>query len=252
MVAHCDTTAGNLVGIGTNKVVDPSARAMPFQFNLTLPNQLFTHSISLSDDALSDNTKFYSGVDLGLSLKARFFPHITSFKPTVGNETRFEYNDYMDPHNKTSKAVFLAHTKDNQQIAVKFTEVYNKEAHELLANKEFASRLLHYDGETFQDFTMVIMEYADEKQLIQKYSDSIPAEILTKINKALDILHCQDLVFGDLRLLNILVTEDGEIRLMDFNWCEKKGQATYPQDINLLDARGRCFRRVSTCTGQTQ
>ena len=42
-----------------------------------------------------------------------------------------------------------------------------------------------------------------------------------------------DLVFGDLRGPNIMVTKKGEVKLIDFNWAGIDGQAKYPSLITV-------------------
>ncbi|KAF9645375.1 hypothetical protein BDM02DRAFT_3069469, partial [Thelephora ganbajun] len=43
--------------------------------------------------------------------------------------------------------------------------------------------------------------------------------VLNKVFEALRVLHANNLVFGDLRPSNILVTGQHRVRLLDFNWC---------------------------------
>ena len=185
-------------------------------------------ALSMGIDELQDS---YSKVDFSRVSSARFFPYITSFKTNTGQDIQFSYERYAEPYGQISKPVFVGRTEDDQKIIVKFTEAYNDEAHILLAEEGFAPPLLHCNRETFQDFTMVIMGYVDGKQLFQKYSD----KVLGEVSKALAILHSKDLVFGDLRSPNILVTNEDKVQLVDFDWCGKKGEGTYPVDINLVD-----------------
>ena len=51
------------------------------------------------------------------------------------------------------------------------------------------------------------------------------------VQDAIGILHSNQLVFGDLRRLNILVGNDTAM-LVDFDWCGKSGKARYPPEIN--------------------
>lgn len=68
----------------------------------------------------------------------RFFPYPTSFPE--GNETvRF---DYVKPLEDSAACVaFLAETKDNLQIVVKFVDRYGRAVHEFLAERGYAPRL---------------------------------------------------------------------------------------------------------------
>jgi serine/threonine protein kinase len=180
---------------------------------------------------------FYSELDFGEVSKARFFPHITSFTDTNGHKIQFTYERYADPIPEGSKAVFIANTQDGQKIVVKFTEAYNDTGHSLLAANGLAPPLLSCDRSTFSDFAVVVMGYVDGKQLFHRFPYVTPSPILGKVSEALKILHANDLVFGDLRSPNILVTAQHQVQLVDFDWCGKVGEEKYPADINLVDIK---------------
>ena len=181
--------------------------------------------------------EFYTKLDFRLVSEARFFPHVTSFDARTGHTVQFSYEEYADPIPSRDKAVFIANTRENQKIVVKFTEVYNDIAHSLLAAKGLAPPLFSCDRTTFSDFTMVVMGYVDGKQLFHKYPDVTPGVVLDKISDALKTLHESHLVFGDLRSPNILVTDQGKVQLVDFDWCGKVGEGKYPADINREDIK---------------
>jgi serine/threonine protein kinase len=44
----------------------------------------------------------------------------------------------------------------------------------------------------------------------------------------LDLLHAANLVFGDLRPPNVMITKAKEVKLIDFDWAGDLGQAQYP------------------------
>jgi serine/threonine protein kinase len=48
------------------------------------------------------------------------------------------------------------------------------------------------------------------------------------VRRALDLLHDHGLVFGDLRPPNIMITDKGEVELIDFDWAGEQGQVRYP------------------------
>lgn len=181
---------------------------------------------------------FYSHLDFMAISEARFFPYITSFtKIDTGHEVQFSYETTADPNHLGDKAVFVASTQDGRKIVVKFTEVYNDEAHSLLAAAGLAPQLLSCDRSRFSDFTMVVMDYVDGKQFFYRYPDATPPGVLDEVSKALRILHENKLVFGDLRSPNILVTDQHRVQLVDFDWCGKVGEGTYPEGINLVDIK---------------
>ena len=182
--------------------------------------------------------EFYSLLDFTPISEARFFPYITTFTDCgTGSKVQFKYERHADPIPGGSKAVFIANTSDDRRVVVKFTQEYNDTGHSLLAAKGLAPPLLCCDRSTFSDLVMVVMGYVDGRQLLHEYPLATPTEVLEKVSEALKILHANDLVFGDLRLPNILVTSQGGVQLVDFDWCGKVGEAEYPASINLVDIK---------------
>lgn len=62
----------------------------------------------------------------------------------------------------------------------------------------------------------------------------LPNTIYDKVKRAISILHAESIVFGDLRLPNILITEKQMPMLVDFDWCGKHGIGRYPPSLNDL------------------
>jgi len=170
---------------------------------------------------ISELEAFYSDLNCDVVSEARFFSHTTSFSTDTGSKVQFSYIQYADPDPETSKAVFIA-------------SIYNEEAHSLLAAKGLAPRLLSCDRSTFSNFVMVGVDYVGGKQFFHKYPQATPAKVLEEVSEALENLQKNDLVFGDLRSLNILVTGQHHVQLVDFNWCGEAGKGRYPADINTV------------------
>lgn len=83
---------------------------------------------------------------------------------------------------------------------------------------------------------MVVMGYIDRQTAHQQYGDQpLPLYIFVQAAEAIGILHAQNIVFGDLRRPNIMITDDDRVRLIDFDWCGVHGEHTYPFTLN--DAR---------------
>ncbi|KAG9098866.1 hypothetical protein FRC06_005890 [Ceratobasidium sp. 370] len=182
---------------------------------------------------------FYNHLDKGVA-SGRFFPWITYFWDVDGQIVNFRYLKALGGDHQQQKAVFKAQTMgDNPQtIVVKFTRRYNGQAHKLLAERGYAPKLL-FDGSEHPDFPrpasllMIVMGFVVEAPRGPRYD-----EAYSTLRTALDILHSQQLVFGDLRPPNILVPKlpaDQEARamLIDFDWCGKDGEDRYPWDINI-------------------
>ena len=209
-----------------------------------------------------------------------FFPYATQFKefeatesikskepaaakPTDSQEsrvaevtkyTKFKYSDVpdADPTNVT----FFAQVDSDPpgpKLVVKFVNRYGVKAHETLAEKRMAPQLLYYgtiDGNNdlrasgdegrfehglyIGPLRMVVMEHIE--------GDSWPDDAKDQVKEAIDLLHQNNLVFGDLRPPNVLFS-GGKVFLIDFDWAGKKNVARYPRNLSTgvewaADARG--------------
>ncbi|KAI0250970.1 hypothetical protein BJV78DRAFT_1214991 [Lactifluus subvellereus] len=85
----------------------------------------------------------------------------------------------------------------------------------------------HAGGQTYGGRYMVVMDFIDGNLLV----DSLSKRQLERVKQAIKLLHSRDLVFGDLRLPNILV-KDESVMFVDFDWCGKAGEARYPATLN--------------------
>jgi len=52
--------------------------------------------------------------------------------------------------------------------------------------------------------------------------------VQSEVRRALELLHSNGLVFGDLRPPNVMINKNGKVKLVDFNWPGEEGQAKYP------------------------
>jgi tRNA A-37 threonylcarbamoyl transferase component Bud32 len=84
---------------------------------------------------------------------------------------------------------------------------------------------------------VIIMEYVEGVLLLRELRNLLQSErskIVQDIAKALDILHSNDLVHGDIRVPNILVTRDVlRIYIIDFDFTGLDRKALYPSTIDL-------------------
>ncbi|EJC97353.1 uncharacterized protein FOMMEDRAFT_163794 [Fomitiporia mediterranea MF3/22] len=66
---------------------------------------------------------------------------------------------------------------------------------------------------------MVIMDYVEGTSLYFTQEELRDREkIYNDVERAVKLLHEQDLVFGDLRVQNIVSRPDGGAMLIDFDW----------------------------------
>ena len=131
-----------------------------------------------------------------------------------------------------------------QEVFVKFAAKYHGGAHRLLAGQTPPlAPTLHFCARVIGDVYMVVMEYIPQSKgrPIHEYSSgpALPqnlTEIVERdVSTALDLLHGQDLVFGDLREPNLLYLADpdgGRILLVDFDAVGLDGEARYSACLN--------------------
>ena len=191
-----------------------------------------------------------------------YFPSITSYR-NDGLLVEFEYIGYLE---KCSDCVTLhARTRGNSSnVVVKFVDRYGDRAHRLLADAGLAPKLL-YTGSphiteeqpSYRDLSMVVMDYVEGSTLAKAkgMDDNAKGVARSQIRRALDLLHNDGLVFGDLRSPNIMVNKmTGEVKLIDFNWAGVEGQVRYPylisKDIPWPDGVGAL--KLITCIHDNQ
>ncbi len=86
---------------------------------------------------------------------------------------------------------------------------------------------------------MVVMDYVGESDAYELYSNKLlPKAIYEGVKQAIDILHSESIVFGDLRLPNVVINDQRKPMLVDFDWCGNHGIDRYPLSLNDLDSIG--------------
>jgi serine/threonine protein kinase len=174
-----------------------------------------------------------------LPADSRYFPSITAY-PDVEGPVEFDYVGFLE--NSPDCTTLRARTKAGQDIVVKFVDRYGERAHRLLADTGLAPKLLYYgsprlksDEPSYRSISMVVMEFVDGETLAMakpKLDRGAMKRVQSEVQRALEVLHSQGLVFGDLRLPNILIIKDDNVKLIDFNWAGEDGQAKYPPLIS--------------------
>ncbi|EJD00501.1 uncharacterized protein FOMMEDRAFT_159220 [Fomitiporia mediterranea MF3/22] len=121
---------------------------------------------------------------------------------------------------------------DEVNVVVKFTAHYHEDAHRMLAEERLAPTL-HFCIHLFGDMYMVIMDYVEGTSLYFTQEELRDREkIYNDVERAVKLLHEQDLVFGDLRVQNIVSRPDGGAMLIDFDWVGKHKESRYPASWN--------------------
>jgi serine/threonine protein kinase len=119
-------------------------------------------------------------------------------------------------------------------LIIKFVRRYGVSGHLLLSSHSPPlAPALYCVAPVGAGWLMVVMEKVVNPQPLP----SIPSSILCKsLLAAVSRLHSQNLVHGDLRSNNMLVSEDGaRAYLIDFDWCGKENEDVYPNFMNGVD-----------------
>jgi serine/threonine protein kinase len=165
----------------------------------------------------------------------KIFPYYTKYL-TKDGEHRFKYTTRLTPSD-SPRAVFEAimESPGAKKVVVKFTRTYCEEAHRLLAEHFLAPELLHHEVIEGTGIHLVVMDYVEvttTKEGALKVESG--SEHVGLLRKAIQLLHAQGFVFGDLREPNVLIA-GAELKLVDFDWCGKIGEACYPTNINMSE-----------------
>jgi len=142
----------------------------------------------------------------------------------------------------TRHAVFVALGGGQESIPqdgaviVKFARRYNAAAHQMLARLGLAPKLYHHCS-VRGGLTMVIMEKVEGKMAsgLASRGQPLPRSVLDGVQLAIQTLHQANIVFGDLRLSNIMVCQDDNSQaraiLVDFDWAAIAGEGRYPASL---------------------
>ncbi|KAG8944736.1 hypothetical protein FRC04_001589 [Tulasnella sp. 424] len=184
--------------------------------------------------------------DYYMTLKPRDDCELASFSPEFrkyGENSQFNltYTSANLLPGRNGRAMFNALLKGpgisgRVAVKVKFTTRYCPEAHELLAKKGLAPKLLHWESFSGK-WKVVVMDSLPGDNMATMPQQPIPKRALKDLEDALTLLHSKDWVYGDLRRPNIITcTRDGAVEpgamLVDFDWAGKHGKQTYPLGLS--------------------
>ncbi|KAG5653093.1 hypothetical protein H0H81_002318 [Sphagnurus paluster] len=165
------------------------------------------------------------------------FPHPTHFTALDGSKKVFDYVSQVDP----DKLLFFGELLEGgDDICIKFTHSYSKEAHEFCAALNIAPRLRGFD-KIPGGWYMVVMDRIDEEYYSYnnfRRSSNFNAEYTSPLHDAiwrgLKSFHDGGYVHGDVRGVNLMVAKSGEarFRLIDFDWAGEVDKALYPMNVN--------------------
>lgn len=222
-------------------------------------------STALNEPQIRRNARIFHA--LGQNLK-RLESYYASLKippcsPTDSSHPRYHpsINEYSVSHDRTVQfkiikalkqdsvcATFLAETLgegSKRRVVVKFVRQYNEEAHRLLADKRMAPSLIYFgkigthdSDPSYGDLRMAVMDFVGGTTLHDYLGSTAPKfalnSIVTGIKSVLQVLHEHGFVFADLRSSNVMITEDGRINFIDFDWVGIDEKSVYPVMMSKL------------------
>ena len=124
--------------------------------------------------------------------------------------------------------VFQA-TADGTSVVKFVVGEYGLDAHNCLAMQNLAPKVL-YSANLCGAWVVVVMEKIQNSVTLS--SASMNKKLKASLRNAVQTLHSNNFVHGDLRPPNILALEDNTVRILDFDWAGLAGVVKYPDDLN--------------------
>jgi len=157
-------------------------------------------------------------------------PHFRQFTSADGVQYTLTYQSHLLGKPLEARSIFLAEANSAStriKCVVKFAEQYGKDAHVMMAKNNMAAELLFCEWAPSVGLWVVITKF-----YLCDMSAPLSDAVLGQLEVALETLHSQNLVHGDLRRPNILTDEEGRVRLIDFEWSGEAGVVRYPALLN--------------------
>ncbi|KAK4327242.1 hypothetical protein Pmani_002298 [Petrolisthes manimaculis] len=175
---------------------------------------------------------------------------IMNFDSLPDPENRFELDRRLDTG--SCAQVYLAKDleNDNKNVAVKILEDFEchrdevEQEHRTLQGLGMHENFPHYTG-VFRrkDQIWFVMEYMSLGSVCefaegyrrngQRMSEELIAYILKEIAKAVQDLHQANTIYRDLHGKNVLITQDGKIKLVDFGTCVQLPNTMAKTDLSI-------------------
>jgi hypothetical protein len=122
------------------------------------------------------------------------------------------------------RCAFTASVNGPVEVVVKFTPKYCADAHLVLARQNKAPQLY---------FCGAVPQRYDHIMVVMAQVDGSPCLARAQVAPIVEALHVAGFVWGDARPANTLVTADGHVSIIDFDWSGRQGQAKWPSKRNL-------------------
>jgi len=160
-------------------------------------------------------------------------------KRRIGRGSMGVVYEAFDPFVQRTVAIKVAHSQEDQDAAITqkaregfFAEVYSA------GRMHHPSVISVYDAGQEDDYNYIVMEYVDGVTL-QDYvvgdkslTPNQVVDVIYQCAKGLDYVHRQGVIHRDLKPGNIMLSSDGEVKIMDFSIAHiDVGTGTHEGDI---------------------
>lgn len=160
-------------------------------------------------------------------------------KRRIGRGSMGVVYEAFDPFVQRTVAIKVAHSQEDQDPAITqkaregfFAEVYSA------GRMHHPSVISVYDAGQEDDYNYIVMEYVDGVTL-QDYvvgdkslTPNQVVDVIYQCAKGLDYVHRQGVIHRDLKPGNIMLSSDGEVKIMDFSIAHIDiGTGTHEGDI---------------------
>ncbi len=160
-------------------------------------------------------------------------------KRRIGRGSMGVVYEAFDPFVQRTVAIKVAHSQEDQDSAITqkaregfFAEVYSA------GRMHHPSVISVYDAGQEDDYNYIVMEYVDGVTL-QDYvvgdkslTPNQVVDVIYQCAKGLDYVHRQGVIHRDLKPGNIMLSSDGEVKIMDFSIAHiDVGTGTHEGDV---------------------
>ena len=145
-------------------------------------------------------------------------------KRRIGRGSMGVVYEAFDPFVQRTVAIKVAHSLEGQDpnITRKVNDAFFSEVYSA-GRMQHPSVVSVYDAGQEDDYNYIVMEYVDGVTL-QEYvtggktlSPNEVVDVIYQCAKGLDYVHRQDVIHRDLKPGNIMLSHDGEVKIMDFS-----------------------------------
>ena len=174
--------------------------------------------------AIADLESFYDDLTKNppSGLQQLTFPYVNTVVVN-GDAVTLTYLEQMIP----DRPLFRAQL-GGRDVVVKFSHTYSEECHAACFAQGFAPELISCER-IAGGWYVVVMEWLEEYKTLSslKNDSAVSSSVLAELRRAVETMHGEGFVHGDLRSPNVLVGPGGKVKIIDYDWAGRDGEAVY-------------------------